>query len=245
MGLSQCHETRIEVSMSTLMADPLPASQVADPERLARLIDGVHLEPRCRVCRNDIVREKVNALLGSGATYKAVLRAVGEDNDKLDKSDQVTMSSVRNHTERHYPVQNVGKATYRAILEQRAMQNGVDFVNGVATAITPMALYETIMARGYETVVDPSTKIDVNTAMIAAGRLQSLIESRASGTSMADMLVQMNRIICAVKSTVPEELWPEIMGKIKGEDEAAELLADGTDVFDPDDDPFEDDDLDE
>jgi hypothetical protein len=41
----------------------------------------------------------------------------------------------------------------------------------VATAITPMALYETIMVKGYQTLVDPDTKIDVNTAMIAAGRL--------------------------------------------------------------------------
>ena len=81
--------------------------------------------------------------------------------------------------------------------------------------------------------------------MIAAGRLQSLIESRASGTSMADMLVQINRIINAVKSTVPEEMWPEIVRKMKGEDEASEPLEDDeVDVFDPGDDPF-DDDLDE
>jgi hypothetical protein len=29
----------------------------------------------------------------------------------------------------------------------------------------PMALYETIMAKGYQTLVDPDTKIDVNTVM--------------------------------------------------------------------------------
>ncbi len=28
------------------------------------------------------------------------------------------------------------------------------------------------MVKGYETLVDPDTKVDVNTAMIAAGRLQ-------------------------------------------------------------------------
>ena len=113
-------------------------------------------------------------------------------------------------------MQNVAKATYRRILERRAQENGVDFVKGVATAITPMAFFETVMVKGYETLVDPDTKVDVNTGMIAAGRLQALIESRASGTSMVDIMVQMSRIIDAIHSSVPEELWPEILRKIDG-----------------------------
>ena len=140
--------------------------------------NGFHLEPRCRICRNDLVRKKVNDLLASGASYAMVLRAIGEDNDKLDKCDRITLDSVRNHCGRHFPVQNVAKATYREILERRAKANGVDFVEGVATAITPMAFFETIMVKSYETLVDSNTKVDVNTGIVAAGRLQSLIDSR-------------------------------------------------------------------
>jgi hypothetical protein len=36
------------------------------------------------------------------------------------------------------------------------------------------------------------------------------------------MLVQMNRIISAVKSTLPASMWPGIARKLKGEDEASE-----------------------
>ena len=86
----------------------------------------------------------------------------------------------------------------------------------MATAITPMAFFETVMVKGYETLVDSGTKVDVNTGMIAAGRLQALIESRASGTRIADLRVQMGRIINAIHSSVPEELWPEILRKIDG-----------------------------
>lgn len=205
-----------------------------------------HLEPRCRVCRNDAVRLRVNDLLSGGASYAMVLRALGDDNTQLDKRDRVTIDSIRNHTQRHFPVQNVAKAAHRAILEKRAKENGVDFVNGVATALTPMAFFETVMAKSYETLVDPATKVDVTTGMIAAGRLHALIESRASGTSMAEMWVQMNRIINAVKSTVPEALWPEISRKIDGEGDAPALgCDDAAEVFDPDDDPFEDDERDD
>ena len=79
-----------------------------------------------------------------------------------------------------------------------------------------MAFYETVMVKGYETLVDSDTKVDVNTGMIAAGRLQALIDSRAGGTSIADLMVQMGRIINAIHDTVPEELWPEILRKIDG-----------------------------
>jgi hypothetical protein len=145
-----------------------------------------------------------------------VLRTLEQDNAKLDTRDRVTIDSIRCHTKRHFPVQNVAKATYRAILEQRARENGVDFVEGVATAVTPMAFYETVMVKGYETLVDSDTTVDVSTGMIAAGRLQALIESRASGTHIADLMVQMGRIIDAIHDTVPQELWPEILRKIDG-----------------------------
>ena len=156
--------------------------------------NGFHLEPRCRVCRNDLVRKKVNDLLATGASYAMVLRALAEDNAELDKCDRVTIDSVRNHSGRHFPVQNVAKATYREILERRAKANGVDFVEGVATAITPIAFFETVMVKSYETLVDSDTKVDVNTGIVAAGRLQSLIDSRDYDHELLVMKVQMGQI---------------------------------------------------
>src|ERR1700749_4417919 len=115
--------------MSTLLADRLPISHIADRNHLAVPRNGFHREPRCRVCRHDARCRKVNDLLASGATYRAVLRALENDNEKLEKRDWVTIDSIRNHSNRHFPVQNAARATYRAILEQRARENGVDFVN--------------------------------------------------------------------------------------------------------------------
>jgi hypothetical protein len=79
--------------------------------------NGFHLEPRCRICRNDDVRKTVNDLLASGSSYAFILRALEQDNAKRDR---VTIDSIRNHTARHFPVQNIAKATYRNILERRA-----------------------------------------------------------------------------------------------------------------------------
>ena len=70
------------------------------------------------------------------------------------------------------------------------------------------------MVRGYETLVDPDTKVDVSTGMIAAVRLQALIDSRVGQPDMAHIMVQVAHIIEAVKSTVPRELWGEIVRKL-------------------------------
>jgi hypothetical protein len=84
--------------------------------------DGFHLEPRCRICCNDPVRTKVNDLLATGASYAMVLRALGDDNATLEQRDRVTIDSIRNHCVRHFPVQQVARATYREILERRAKE---------------------------------------------------------------------------------------------------------------------------
>jgi hypothetical protein len=186
-------------------------------DELPPSIDGFHIEPRCRVCRNDGVRKKVNDLLASGSSYAMILRALEDANATLDKGDRVTIDSIRNHTARHFPVQHVARATYRDILERRAKENSVDFVEGVATAITPMAFLETVMVKGYEALVDPDTTVDVKTGMIAAGRLQELIDSRAGQPDMGGMLAEMGRIIEIVRTFVPSERWPEVQAALRGD----------------------------
>ena len=201
--------------------------------------NGFHLEPRCRVCRNDQVRKKVNDLLASGTSYAMVLRALGEHNTKLSKCDRVTIDSIRNHCGRHFPVQNVAKATYREILERRAKANSVDFAKGVATAITPIAFFESVMVKSYETLVDSDTRVDVNTGIVAAGRLQSLIDSRDYSRDLLLMKVQLDQVCEAVKSTVPQEMWGEIIEKLEELEQHQAALSVGEDAFDDDDDPFD------
>ena len=202
--------------------------------------NGFHLEPRCRVCRNDRMHKKVNDMLATGSSYAMIVRALAADNAELDKCDRVTIDSVRNHCGRHFPVQSFARATYREILERRARENRIDFIEGVATALTPIAFFETVMAKSYETLVDSDTKVDVNTGIVAAGRLQSLIDSGDDGRDLLVLRVQLAQIRNAVKSTVPREMWGEIVEKIEEFEQHQEALDVGTDSFDDaDDEPFD------
>ena len=192
------------------------------------------LEPRCRVCRHDAVRRKVNDLLATGTSYAMVLRSLPEDNGKLDASDRVTVDSIRNHCSRHFPAQSTARAVYREVLERRAKEANIDFVDGVATALTPIAVLECIMIKGYETLVEADTKVDVSTAMAAAGKLQSIIDSREGQGDIAGAYVKMNRIIETVRSLLPQELWPELVRRLEGDTESSTAAAEVQDDDDVD-----------
>jgi hypothetical protein len=211
-------------NIMTLTAAAAPASigQITESSTLFPR-NGFHLEPRCRVCRNDDMRKKVNDLLASGASYVFIVRSLAEANARLDERDWVTIDSVRNHCARHFPVQQVARSTYREILERRAQENGIDFINGVTTALTPIAYFETVMLKAFESLIDPGTTVDVGTGMIAAAKLQALLDSRSGQPDLAELRRKVNQIGEAVRTTVPKEMWATILAKL---DDAQRLSED-------------------
>jgi len=155
-----------------------PVDEIMESSALAPRINGFHLEPRCRVCRNDVLRKKVNDMLATGASYAMIVRALAADNAELDKCDRVTIDSVRTHTTKHFPVQQTAHATYREILERRARENQVDFVEGVATALLPVTFFEVVMNKAFRTLVDDRIEVSVETGLRAAEKLQSVLDGR-------------------------------------------------------------------
>ena len=194
---------------------------------LASGINGSNLEPRCRICRNDSLRTKVNDLLATGASYAMVLRALGDVNAKLEQRDWVTIDSIRKHANRHFPVQQMARATYREILERRAKENGVDFIEGVATAITPMAFLETVMVKGYQTLVDEHTSVSYRDGMEAALKLNEIARKDEGAMDRAQILADMGRIIDVVRTFIPSERWPEVQAALRGETPAPADFAAG------------------
>ena len=94
-------------------------------------------------------------MLAVGTPDAAILRALVYENAKLDPHDRVTIDSIRDHTSRHFPAssrvtrQPTGRSWSGGLSE-----NQVDFVEGVAIALTPIAFYEVVMAKAFRTLVD-------------------------------------------------------------------------------------------
>jgi hypothetical protein len=75
----------------------------------------------------------------------------------------------------------------------------------VATALTPIAFFETVMVKSYETLADSGTRVDVHTGIVAASRLPG--RDRVQGLRHREMRVQLGKISEAVRSVVPESMW--------------------------------------
>ena len=186
------------------------------------------------------LRGKVNQMLAMAAPYAGIVRALAADNAELDKCDRVTLDSIRTHATKHFPVQSVAKATYRDIVERRAQENRIDFIEGVATALTPLAFFEVVMAKAFRAVVDDGTEVSVETGLRAAEKLQSVLDGRERGTDILELKVQLYQIGQAVRSVVPESMWGAIIEKLEELEEDPQALDVGTDSFDDaDDEPYD------
>jgi len=83
-------------------------------------------------------------------------------------------------------------------------------------------------------------KVDVRTGIIAAGRLQSLTDSRDYSIDIAEMRVQVSKIRGAVRSVVPQSMWGAIVEKLEELEQHSEALDVGEDAFDDSyDDPYD------
>ena len=76
----------------------------------------------------------------------------------------------------------VANAAYRDIPERGGRENALDFVEGVATALTPIAFFAAFMVKSCEALVDSDTRVGVNTGIVAASRVRAVIGSRTTAS---------------------------------------------------------------
>ena len=126
----------------------------------------------------------------------------------------------------------MARATYREILERRAQENRVDFVEGVATALLPVTFFEVVMNKAFRTVVDDRIEVSVETGLRAAEKLQSVLDGRDRDTEVLELRVQLDRIDEAIRSVVPQSMWAEILAKLEELEQHPETLDVGADSFD-------------
>jgi hypothetical protein len=95
------------------------------------------------------------------------------------------------------------------------------------------------MNKAFHTLVDDRTDVSVETGLRAAEKLQSVLHGHEQGTDIARMRIELGRIIDAVKSTVPQSMWGEIVEKLDPMEQYPESIVDETDAYGESDDVFD------
>ena len=209
----------------------------------------VRPEPRCRVCRDEQTRVLVNKLLAHGLTLKDINDVITPLNRDKPHRERVNINNLREHRKRHFDVQRPANAVYRAIVEKRARELNLDFETGIGTAVTHLAYLDTMIAKGYETLVNEDTVISPRDGLDAAMKRNELVRQDAGAVEQARMMAEMDRVIAVVKEVcTPEQL--AIMGARLNGDKSEDTVSVASqrpmrqpDPYDPDEDhdDFDDD----
>ena len=202
----------------------LDESVMAEIEALrasGELGDGTRTEPRCHICCEVESKDLVNKLIAAGLTNREIVESCDSINARRrDASDEriIGARNVWQHRRLHFNVDKPANAVLREILERRAEETSRDHINGVGHAVTPYAVIESTMVRGYQERIanDQADPPSVKETIDAAKILHELTSKDAGTKRMADLLFKMDRIINAARMYVPADRQDEFLAMVEG-----------------------------
>lgn len=189
--------------------------------RVAGELDSTYVEPRCYVCCEPESRDLVNTMLANGATNRHIAEMCeGINSRRRERGDdrEINARCVYIHRREHFNIEEPAMAIYREIMERRAEEANRDHINGIGHAITPKAVLETVLVKGYMGVNNPESTVSVKEAMDAAVKLHELTSREAGTKKMADLLYTMDRIISAAQEFIPPSQHQAFLDRVDGRD---------------------------
>lgn len=174
-------------------------------------------EPRCKVCRDVSIRNTVNKLIARGDTLTDIVDTLEPVNRVLAEDQRISYDSLYRHRQRHFDTQSPAYAIHRKILEQRAKAAGADLEYGIGVQLDYIAYLQSMMVKGYENLIDPSTEVAAKDGLNAAKELDELRRKAEGQIDKAQVMAEMNRVIGVVKALLPKEKWPELQAALAGE----------------------------
>jgi hypothetical protein len=157
------------------------------------------------------------------------------------KNSQITKASLYWHQKNHFNTQEPARAIYRQIMEDRAKEHELNYVEGTTTAINAMSYLETMMVKGYKKLTDENfDNVSVVEGRDAAIKLHEMTKADAGLAEAAKAMNEMNRIIAAVKEVVPERYFNQILARLdSGEGTAGFIEAEASDIEEEDEEEFD------
>jgi len=196
----------------------LTDAAVHEIERLyaaGELGQGYRTVAQCYVCCEQESRELVNRLIACGLTNREITETCNFiNNRRREAGDQriINAKSIWNHKRNHFD-----QSFVREIIERNAAKAHIDHINGVGHAITPYAVWETTMVKGFQqNLVGEDAKVSIADMMAASKQFHEVTTRDAGQRKMADLMYRMDRILTAIWNVVPQEYHQEILRVVEG-----------------------------
>jgi hypothetical protein len=195
-------------------------AEIEAATRNGELCPGPRTEPRCHVCCELESKDLVNKLIAAGLTNREIAESCESINWRRHEAGDERTIGARNvwwHRRTHFNIQKPAEAAARAILERRAEEANLDYVNGIGHAVTPYAVIETLMVLGYRSMTGENAEAPSLKEMLdAAVKLHQFTNQDSNQRNMADMYDRQDRIIAAMNRVVPTEYHAAILAVLEG-----------------------------
>jgi hypothetical protein len=211
--------TRATDPNGTLTLDESVLAEIEALRAAGELGDGYRTEPRCHICCEVESQELVNKLIAAGLTNREITESCdGVNARRREKGDDrlIDARKVWSHRRNHFNIDDPAMETVRKILERRAAERNMDHVNGVGHAVTPYAVMEVGMVKGFADLAKEDTHLTPKETLEFAKTLHEFTNRDAGQRQMADLLNTMERIITAAEKFVPIENREAFLAEVEG-----------------------------
>ncbi len=173
------------------------------------------IEPRCRCCRRPDLRDRVNRMLASGFSLRAIFESLAAVNASLPPKSRVTMDSLETHRRKHFDVQVGASSVWRNILEQRVAAESATYEEGVINLLTPRIYFEAVMTKAFAGLTDEAAAVSIDQGVAAARELGKLTAQGDDELKWARTQAQLNRVV-EVMRALPAEYQELVLAKLEG-----------------------------
>lgn len=211
---------RIRRDPTSPTLDKLVENELHQLELAGRLYQ-FHVEPRCRVCKDDDIRRSVNKMLAFGMSYRDILEALKPVNSTRAKNSKISYDSIYTHRTKHFILQDAAAGVLRHIMEKEAEAHNLDYIRGVGSQLTVFSYLKSLEAKGYANLTDAATKITPELGMQASLKYHELTKEDADVQAVAKLYSDFNTLLTAVKEVVAPEDWAAIITKVESKESEA------------------------
>jgi len=170
---------------------------------------------QCKICTtSDDLKNIIDTLLLFPKSYKEVLNAIQPLQDKLgiEGKDRINYENIRNHQKNHLPFE---KRAVRDVVERRAREKNISILDANERLLTAEALYEVIVAKGFQELVSGDSVPTINQTIHAMEILRSIEKDDDKDYRPEELIRQLDVILTAIRDVLPNDMKEALFRRIE------------------------------
>ena len=170
---------------------------------------------QCKICTtSDDLKNIIDTLLLFPKSYKEVLNAIQPLQDKLgiEGKDRINYENIRNHQKNHLPFE---KRAVRDVVERRAREKNISILDANERLLTAEALYEVILAKGFQELVSGDSVPTINQTIHAMEILRSIEKDDDKDYRPEELIRQLDVILTAIRDVLPNDMKEALFRRIE------------------------------